>query len=641
MCGICGIAGKNLGGQQALASIVRAMNDCILHRGPDDTGEWISAEVAVAMRRLAIIDLKSGHQPIENEAGDRRIVFNGEIYNYRELRQQLVTQGHRFKTQSDTEVVLRLYEVYGPEFVEMLKGMFALCIVDDRDRSIFLARDRFGEKPLYFWDHDGVLAFSSELHSLLQFSRIPRRLNPNALPFYLRNGFVPSPQTMYAGIQQLPAGHWMRWSAGKRTQQAYFRIEFPVEKNLDETTAADLVRAAVLAAVDRQRVSDVPIGAFLSGGIDSSTVVAALQRLSDKPVPTFTAKFEHDRYDESPIARAVAKHVGSDHHEFTIPNRGFQDDDMLRVLRHVGQPFGDSSAIPTYYISRQIRQSVKVCLSGDGGDEMFGGYDFFQDVGKVDRIADRLPRWAYRWAEAATRLAGRLPYFRGKSQLRQARQAFDTAAAPRQERFQRFAPRFDSRELKALLQNQSSGLSFDPHAINPMLSGGDCPTRLRRLMAYRIGYSLSEDMLVKVDRMSMAASLEVRAPFLDIDIFSIAARLPDSMLIRGGVGKHILRTAVKDWLPPEVFSHPKQGFAIPLHTYQNDRYRQMCMDLLAPGRNAAIDQLFAPGPLASIVNRGLTRQQDAADVSVFRASHQLWQLVQLAAWFDQYRVELA
>lgn len=639
MCGICGIAGVELGGKAELTRIVTAMNESLIHRGPDDEGIWASDRAAIAMRRLSIIDLVGGHQPIQNERGDRRIILNGEIYNYRELRQQMLDRGRTFKTASDTEVILQLYDEHGERAIEMLKGMFALCIVDDRTDSIFLARDRFGEKPLYYWRGPGILAFSSELHSLVQFTRIPRRLNFNSLPFYLRHGFVPSPDTMYRDVVQLPPGHWMRWSPDQFRMEPYFRIEFQPDPSLDEAAAAEMVRNAVSAAVDRQRVSDVPIGAFLSGGIDSSTIVAALQRISPRPVPTFTARFENARYDESPMARLVARHVGSDHHEFTIPNRGFQDDDMLRVLRHVGQPFGDSSAIPTYYISRQIRDQVKVCLSGDGGDEMFGGYDFFQDVLRVDRVAGFAPRSVYRWAGDTLQSVSSIPPLLSISQLRQVRQVLDTCAAPRDERFQRLAPRFDSRELKRLLRppiGQRQG--FDPNASIASLRGDDCPTRLRRLMAFRMGYSLSEDMLVKVDRMSMAASLETRAPFLDVAVFEVSARLPDRLLIQGSVGKYILRQAVKDWLPAEVFTQPKRGFAIPLHEYQNERYRQMCGDLLAPGRNELLDRLFSPQVLSWIIRRGLTRTKDAADVTVFRASHQLWQLVQLAAWVDQYGI---
>jgi asparagine synthase (glutamine-hydrolysing) len=306
----------------------------------------------------------------------------------------------------------------------------------------------------------------------------------------------------------------------------------------------------------------------------------------------------------------------------------------------MGQPFGDSSAIPTYYISRQIRQHVKVCLSGDGGDEMFGGYDFFQNMLQVDRVAGRVPAQAYRWGGDVAQRLGELPPFRSLRRLRQIRQVCDTCAAPYEERFQKLAPRFDARELRRLLRPewlQTRGI--DVEAVIPTLRGGDDPTRLRRLMAYRMKYSLPEDMLVKVDRMSMAASLEVRAPFLDSEIFAVSSCLPDQFLIRGGIGKYILREAAKDWLPAEVFSHPKWGFAIPLHEYQNDRYREMALDLLAPGRNKLIDRLFERKPLDRIVQRGLTRKQDAADVSVFRASHQLWQLVQLAAWADEYGVE--
>ncbi len=613
----------------------------MIHRGPDDSGAWIGHGTAIAMRRLSIIDLAGGHQPIDNETGHLHIVFNGEIYNYRELRSELLSRGHEFKTASDTEVVLHGFEEFGTGILDRLKGMFAFCIANERTGELFLARDRFGEKPLFYWNEGGRFAFSSELPSLLECQLIPRRLNLASLPYYLRNGFVPLPMTMYRDIHQVRPGHWMTWKQGKLDTGGYFAIRYQPDPTLDETTAKDLVRSAVLNAVERQRVSDVPIGAFLSGGIDSSTVVAALQKVSTNKIPTFTARFENVQYDESPIARAVANHVGTDHHEFLIPNQGFSDEDLVRVINHVGQPFGDSSAIPTYYICRQIREHVKVCLSGDGGDEMFGGYDSFQFGLKVDRVAKLAPRFAFASLGAVLDQLSHCPVLRDQPRLRQLRQVADACSEPADARFQKTAPRFDRRELKRLLSSEWYGpskLTYDPS--DDALSGREHPSTLRRLMAYRSGYSLSEQMLVKVDRMSMATSLEVRAPMLDVGIFEVASKMPDHLLIRGGRGKYILREAVKDWLPSEVFTHPKWGFAIPLHEYQNDRYRQMCSDLLAPGKHPVLDHIFRRDYLESIVTRGLARTRDAADVSVFRASHQVWQLVMFAAWVHDFDVSL-
>lgn len=639
MCGICGIAGDDWGDERELARIVGAMNESLIHRGPDDAGVWTSKQMAIAVRRLSIIDLPGGHQPIENETGELRIVLNGEIYNYRELREGLIAKGHRFRTKSDTEVVLHLFEEYGLETAGLLKGMFALCIVNDRDKSLYIARDRFGEKPLYLWNSDSQLAFSSELASLLKCSAVPRRINLPALKYYLRYRFIASPWTMFRDIVQLPAGHWMLWRNGKLNINRYFDYQAHPDHSLDTETAKGLVQQALLDAVDRQRISDVPVGAFLSGGIDSSTVVAALQRQSSKPVPTFTARFENAQYDESPIARTVAKHLGTDHHEFVIRNNGFDEEDLWRIIKHAGQPFADSSAIPTFYICRQIRGSVTVCLSGDGGDEMFGGYDFFLECQKVDRIASLAPRFAFRTLNRIARGLSQVSGFRNSSRLRQAIQVSDSASRPRPSRFFYRAPLFDEQELHRLvspaIHDQLGSMNLPE--LDSFAHSEAYPTRLRQLMAYRIGFQLPEDMLLKVDRMSMASSLEVRAPMLDVAVSEVAARMPDHLLINSGVTKYILREAAREWLPEAVFNHPKWGFAIPLHDYQNARYEELCRALIfCPG--GLVSQLFNRNYVEQIVNRGLTRKRDAADVSVFRATHQVWALLQLAAWADYYQV---
>ncbi len=638
MCGICGAVLSPEAFD--VEGIVRQMNAALVHRGPDDSGQWDSGEVSVAMRRLSIIDLAGGHQPIFNEDASRLIVMNGEIYNYRELREELIGRGHRFRTRSDTEVVLHLFEEHGEQTPRYLQGMFVFCVVDTRDRSLFLARDRFGEKPLFYWQDAGHLAFSSELASLLECPAVPRALCAEALPHYLQQRLVPCPLTMFRDVHQLPPGHSLRWSEGQADIRPYFHYRACPDDSLDERSAADMVRTALCAAVRRQRISDVPVGAFLSGGIDSSTVVAALQRESTKKIPTFTARFENAAYDESPIARKVAEHLGTDHHEFVIPSRGFDEEDLLRVIRHAGQPFADSSAIPTYYISRQIRDAVTVCLSGDGGDEMFAGYTYFRDCLKVDELASWAPRAVFRGIGRLGRLAGRLPGLKHASRLRQVVQAADLASRPYGDRFLGMAPLFDRFELRKLLQHpqgNGSGQADDP--FGPYRDPAGFPTRLRQLMALRVGFHLSEDMLVKVDRMSMATSLEVRAPMLDVAVSEVAARMPDRLLIRDGITKFILREAARPWLPDEVFSHPKWGFSIPLHDYQNEAYRRMCHDLVLSDTSLTC-RLFSRRYLHRIVQRGLTRRRDAADVSVFRATHQVWALLQLAAWADHFGVTL-
>ena len=633
MCGICGIYAANAFTPADTESL-DAMTKALEHRGPDDSGNAVWARCGIAMRRLAIIDLQTGHQPLENEDRSVAVVLNGEIYNYRELRASLLSKGHKFVTKSDTEVVLRLYEEFGVAAFEKLSGMFAVAIHDRRRDHLILGRDRFGEKPLFYWaSATGHFAFSSELRSLLQFREIPRKMSIAAVNQYLQFGFVPSPLTMFDGVRQLPPAHYLILANREVKIAPYYE---PAAANdvvcEDIDTAAELVREALIRAVRRQMVSDVPIGAFLSGGIDSSSVVAAMQRISDQPIQTFTVRFEHAPYDESRIARAVAQHLGTDHHELVISNSGFDEDDLWRIVEHVGQPFADSSAIPTFHVSRLVAQHVKVCLSGDGGDEVFGGYPFFRWVLAADRLARFTPRPALSIAGAQLRKVGSVPGLRRVSGIRKAWRGIEAARQPEHLRALQIYQLFDGPARKQILS----------HAAYRELTSGmpERGTRLRSLMAFRMETVLPDDMLVKVDRMSMAASLEVRAPMLDPELVNLSYALPDRMLIRRGVGKYVLRRAVAEWLPKEVFTHPKMGFSIPLHKFKNARYAQLCKELLLEDRSSPMNDLFDEHALRLVVNRGLGTDVDHSDVSVYRASHQLWAMLQLAAWFTKFQAAI-
>ena len=371
MCGICGLSSTSY--EDRVATVGR-MNDALIHRGPNDAGQYDGYQSSIAMRRLSILDLTTGHQPIANEDQSLQIVFNGEIYNYRELREKLIATGrHIFKTTSDTEVILHLYEEYGQDAPKYLQGMFAFCIYDTKRESLFIARDRFGEKPLFYAKPtQGTFAFSSELTSLLEVKGIERKLDIEALSYFLHVGYVPTPLTLLKSVRELPAGHWLTWQQGKLEIGKYYQPNYTPDPALQrEEDAVEAVRATLLKVVKRQMVSDVPLGAFLSGGIDSSAVVAAMQRQSSQKIKTFTVRFEHAAFDESQIAREVANHLGTDHHEFVVTNGGFDEEDLWRTIRHVGQPFLDSSAIPTFILSNKVKDHVTVSLSGDGGDEMF------------------------------------------------------------------------------------------------------------------------------------------------------------------------------------------------------------------------------------------------------------------------------
>jgi asparagine synthase (glutamine-hydrolysing) len=641
MCGICGIT--SAAPRYSLASAVATMNAALSHRGPDDGGQFDDDTCSIAMRRLSIIDLATGHQPIDNEDKTLTIVFNGEIYNFAALRNELEKAGrHKFRTQTDTEVILHLYEDRRAETPSLLHGMFAFCVYNRREKTMFLARDRFGEKPLYYSIQNEALAFSSEIDSLLRWSEIPRRLDYEALYYLLHLGYIPAPLTLFEGVRQLPAGHWMRWGGGRLTVESFYEPVYGPDPYLqDEHAALEALRETLIRAVSDQMVADVPLGAFLSGGIDSSTVVAAMQQSASRPVKTFTARFEYAPYDESPIARAVAEHLGTDHHEVMVTNQSFDDEDLWRIIRHFGQPFLDSSAIPTYFVSREIRQHVTVALSGDGGDEIFAGYTFFQNALSIDRLAS-LPGPLLTAGGWALDLASKLPFVQKLSALRIARRAAQIARLPGNLRPGVIEDLFDLDELPRMVSPllQCHWGDVSDTMTRKILDSVGYASRLRQLMHYRMKYSLAEDMLAKVDRMSMANSLEVRAPLLSAEVTDLAMRLPSKMLMRGGVKKFILREIGRPWLPSVVYSHPKAGFSIPLHMFQNENYNRLCTQYLIDNKTSIITELFDHDALMEVMARGVLGQVTGASMSVSRTSHQLWALLQIGAWAHYYGVSL-
>lgn len=620
------------------------MNRALTHRGPDDAGQFDDEECrgSLAMRRLSIIDLTTGHQPIFNEDQTKVIVFNGEIYNFQGLRKELEGKGHRFQTSTDTEVILHLFEEDGDRAPERLHGMFAFAIYDRRASSLFLARDRFGEKPLYYSTAGGDFAFSSEIESLLEWPGVARRLDYEALYYLLHLGYIPAPLTLFESIRQLPAGHTLQWAAvdGRFSLRSYYQPVYVPDSGLnDDASAHPALWQSLLEAVRSQMVADVPLGAFLSGGIDSSTVVAAMQQVSSKPVKTFTVRFEHAASDESPVARAVAKHLGTDHHEFFLANRSFDDEDLWRIVRRFGQPFLDSSAIPTYFISREIRSHVTVALSGDGGDEIFAGYRYFPEALAVDRIS-ALPGFLLAAGGWAAGLASGLPLLEEWPMLRKARRVAEVAQLPGNRRPGAFETLFDAGGLGRIASPalQDRWRNVSDTMTEKILDSVHNASRLRQLMHYRVKYSLAEDMLPKVDRMSMASSLEVRAPLLSAEVTDFALRLPERQLIRRGVKKFALREAGRKYLPAEVYSHPKSGFTIPLHMFHNEKYSRLCETYLAGGASPFMSALFNREAVQAVVAAGQQRHFQEGHTSVHRATHQLWGLLQLSAWAEVYGI---
>lgn len=624
MCGICGII-SSTSKEFVRNQRVKLMNKSIYHRGPDDDGFFSDSYCTLAMRRLSIIDLDTGKQPLYSNCGEYLIFFNGEIYNYRELKEELLNEGYTFKSNSDTEVVVNMFKHYGKSMLLRLKGMFAFCIYHIATKKFFFARDRFGEKPFFYTQNEMGFVFSSELGALLSYAMSPLKFNHGKLLEYLSAGYVKEPNTLVQGVYSLQPGYYLELDENQKiSSKPYFEVKYTIDNKIkDIYDAADLVKPYFQNAVSRQMISDVPIGAFLSGGIDSSSIVAIMSLFSKKPVSTFTVKFKTAGYDESQIASLVAKKFNTDHHEITVENNNFSEDGFWRILRHVGHPFPDSSAIPTDIVSSEISKYVKVALSGDGGDEVFGGYTVFDWYSKIYSIR-KIPSIIRNSSHEILQLVNKKL---NSNKIRQLTKALNIASLPFEEGFHETHALFDSKEVKQL---------FDSNEIIRS-DYNDQPSLLRSMMLYRIKYNLPLDMLVKVDRMSMANSLEVRAPFLDPDLFDISCTIPDQFLRGGGLGKLVVRKMMEHDLPDEVFNHPKSGFSIPLHDFENEEFKQLASQLMS---ESAMKELFNKIKLNQILQIGLSSKTNDSAGSVYRKTHQLWSLMMLSGWIKMYKIEL-
>ena len=595
------------------------MCDQIRHRGPDDEGYHLDGECAIGMRRLSIIDLNTGHQPVANEDQSIWVVFNGEIYNYRDLRRDLESQGHRFRTNSDTEVLVHLYEQEGTDGLKRLRGMFAIALWDARRRELLLARDRFGKKPLYYAALPQGLWFASEL-KCLRAADVPLDLDADALRLYFQFNYIPDPWTPYRAIRKLPPGGWLRYGPhGAISQGAYWRLPEPTETTenpLDEAAARIHLRELFDESVRIRMLADVPLGAFLSGGIDSSSVVASMALQSSEPVKTFSIGFEESEFNELPQAALVALRYHTDHHEILVrPNAV---DLVHRLIRHFDEPFGDSSAIPTFLVSEFAARHVKVALTGDGGDELFCGYESFFRIDAL-RWADKMPQLARR---ALSRLADLLPYSAyGKNYLRMISRPsaleryFELNYAPYFLRSRLLQPEWMPPADAAFLYRTFAGCLV-----------GETADILTNAVYFEATAKLTGDMLVKVDRMSMAASLEVRSPLLDHELAEFAMGLPHEWKMRGGRGKRILRDALGDRLPPELLQLPKKGFGVPLAQWFRGSLRDFLRDHLT-SREFLERGIVSP----PFVHQLLEEHQSGR-----RDNYQwLWMLLMLELWFRE------
>lgn len=619
MCGIVGVAGNAIG--EAQIALARDMRERLVHRGPDSGGEFADPRVALGVRRLRIIDLVTGDQPQSNEDGSVWTVFNGEIYNFRELREELVARGHVFRTASDTEVIVHLYEDEGEDFVGRLEGMFALAVWDARRGTLVLARDRLGKKPLLYYEEAGRILFASEHAALLTGMSGARRIDPGAIGLYLRLGYVPAPHDAFAGVRKLQPAHLLVWRDGRSRLTRYWSPPRPGSLRIAEPDAARELRRLLERAVARRLVADVPLGAFLSGGVDSSAVVATMAGLSAR-VRTFSIGFEEEGFSELSHARRVAQRFGTDHHEFTV--RPGELEVLPLLVRHYGEPYADSSAVPTFYLSRLTREHVTVALNGDGGDELFAGYERYFAV-KLASALDRLPAAVRTPALSAARLLPDSPH--PSSPLRRARRFLLAAGLPPAERYLRWLGVFDRAQLNELLTPEFAAISaVDPeHIVGE--PDGFAKDPVAAATAIDLALYLPDDLLVKVDIASMANSLEVRCPFLDRELVEFAIRLPTELKVRGRERKYLLKRAFEDIVPRENLYRRKQGFAVPIGAWFRRDIRSYARDIVLSER-ALARGYFRPERIGDLVEGHLAGRADH--------THRLWALLMLELWHREF-----
>jgi asparagine synthase (glutamine-hydrolysing) len=618
---MCGIAGFFLREKNADQYVLRAMCEQIRHRGPDDEGYHIDGTCGIGIRRLSIIDLETGHQPISNEDGSVWVILNGEIYNFQDLRRELIGKGHRFTTNSDTETLVHLYEQEEISGLSRLRGMFAFALWDARKRRLLLARDRFGKKPLYYAALPAGLYFASEL-KCLRVADVPLDLNQEALRLYFQFSYVPEPFTPFQAVRKLPPGSWLLCGAdGSVRQERYWRLPPPAEvasAGASEDEACQRLRSAFDEAVRVRMVADVPLGAFLSGGIDSSSVVASMALQSSQPVKTFSIGFEEASFNELEYASLVARRYRTDHRQMLV--RPDSVELISRLVRHFDEPFADASAIPTFAVSELAARHVKVTLTGDGGDELFGGYESFLAVEKL-RFWDSVPRQIRQFLSLA---ADRLPYSAyGKNYLRM----ISRPSALERYFENNYAPYFLRKKLLQPEWMLPADAAFITRTFEECLlpDGSDI---LSQAMYFEATAKLTGDMLVKVDRMSMANSLEVRCPMLDHQLAELAATVPHGWKLRNNKGKHILLKALGDRLPPEIVHRGKMGFGVPLAHWFRSSLRDFLRDHLM-SREFLNRGIVSPAFVNHLLSEHDNKRRDN--------NHWLWSLLMLDLWFREFR----
>ena len=569
MCGICGMLGlvdKNL---------LRRMCDVIHHRGPDDSGLFMDEGIGLGHKRLSIIDLKTGHQPIYNEDESIVIVYNGEIYNFKELREQLEKEGHTFYTSSDTEVIIHLYEDFGERCVKKLRGMFAFAIWDSNKRKLILARDRLGIKPLYYTFFNGILLFGSEIKSILQYEEIKKKVDLKALHDFLTFCYIPAPRTMFNGIKKLPQGCILVYENENIKIQKYWNVELNPNQNFNEDYYVNKLKKLLEESVKIRLMSEVPLGAFLSGGLDSSTVVAIMSSLMDEPVKTISAVFEDAKYDESNYAKIVAEHFETEHHEVVINAKDIRI--LPKIIWHFDEPTLDASAIPEYLISEKAKKYVTVVLVGEGADEIFLGYDQYKLIPRI-YAHKRLFPIAKRMIPIFS-LFSKFPFRKVRRYADFIAKIADSLDDPK-ETYKAFIERFTEREKERLVRN----FDFDrnENVFNKYFVEYYTKDRIiKSISLFDMNVTLPDMFLINVDKMTMAHSIEARVPFLDHKLVEFANTIPLDLKLKGSEEKYILKKAMKDALPKEILNRRKHPFIVPIVDWFEEDLKELAEQLLS------------------------------------------------------------
>jgi asparagine synthase (glutamine-hydrolysing) len=634
---MCGIAGKYdfKRNRRIDEDLIRRMCSRIIHRGPDDEGYYVEDCIGLGMRRLSIIDVEGGRQPVFNEDKTIVIVYNGETYNFMELRRLLERKGHRFYTETDTEALVHAYEEYGLDFIKKIRGMFAFALWDSRKKRLILARDRMGQKPLYYKHKGGTLWFCSEVKSMLADPLVEREVDLQSLDYYLTFNYVPAPHTIFGGINKLPPAAMLICENGKIDIQKYWTLDNSFSNTMGENECVDHLYDLLSESVKMRLISDVPLGAFLSGGIDSSIIVGLMAEHSSSPVKTFSIGFTESEFSELEYARVVAERFATDHHEYVVTSD--VADLIPKLIWHFSEPAGDSSAIPTYYVSRMTRQSVTVALSGDGGDEQFAGYGKYPIIKNI--VSKNSLNGLLRSLAGKLILNQDLSFLPVDSIFKRIQKSLGYRYSPPKDRDYMWITHFDdsfknqlySPEIKSKIEKQHARAYYD--AITNQSPNKDV---FSQILFMDLTSYLPDDLLTKVDMASMANSLEVRSPFLDHKFVEFAVALPNSLKLRNGITKYVLKKAFARLLPDKILERPKMGFSIPIDKWFRRDLRDLSYEIMLGGNNEIknyFDQKFVRYLL------------DAHCSGAANHGTKLWLLLNFALWheifFKEFRLPYA